>query len=115
MTTIDGTAASTPVHAHGIHENLSQFVHQLVQVLLVGFAIGMMRTVVPALAETEFGVAKGRPPDGEGRGIDAAGAWRSPAGAGGDYRYFVLRADGRAGGERERKNDRHQAAGHAGE
>jgi MFS family permease len=59
MTTIDGTAASTPVHAHGIHENLSQFVHQLVQVLLVGFAIGMMRTVVPALAETEFGVAKG--------------------------------------------------------
>ena len=27
--------------------------------LLVGFAIGMMRTVVPALAETEFGVARG--------------------------------------------------------
>lgn len=59
MTSIDRTAASTSVHAHGIHENLSQFVHQLVQVLLVGFAIGMMRTVVPALAETEFGVAKG--------------------------------------------------------
>ncbi len=43
----------------GIHENLTQFIHQLIQVLLVGFALGMMRTVVPALAETEFGVAKG--------------------------------------------------------
>ncbi|TVR45425.1 MAG: MFS transporter [Rhodobacteraceae bacterium] len=45
--------------AHGIRENLDQFVHQLIQVLLVGFAIGMMRTVVPALAEDEFGVAQG--------------------------------------------------------
>ncbi|PQO23919.1 MFS transporter [Rhodobacteraceae bacterium WD3A24] len=44
---------------HGIRENLDQFVHQLIQVLLVGFAIGMMRTVVPALAESEFGVARG--------------------------------------------------------
>ena len=43
----------------GIRENLTQFVHQLIQVLLVGFALGMMRTVVPALAESEFGVAKG--------------------------------------------------------
>jgi MFS family permease len=43
----------------GISENLTQFVHQLIQVLLVGFTIGMMRTVVPALAESEFGVAKG--------------------------------------------------------
>ena len=43
----------------GIHENLTQFIHQLIQVMLVGFALGMMRTVVPALAETEFGVAKG--------------------------------------------------------
>jgi MFS family permease len=41
---------------HGIQANLGQFLHQLLQVLLVGFAIGMMRTVVPALAETEFGV-----------------------------------------------------------
>ena len=40
-------------------ENLDQFLHQLLQVLLVGFAIGMMRTVVPALAEAEFGVAAG--------------------------------------------------------
>ena len=45
--------------ALGIRENLGQFLHQLLQVLLVGFAIGMMRTVVPALAESEFGVARG--------------------------------------------------------
>jgi MFS family permease len=44
---------------HGIRENIVQFSHQLIQVLLVGFAIGMMRTVVPALAESEFGVARG--------------------------------------------------------
>jgi len=43
--------------ALGIRENLTQFSHQLVQVLLVGFAIGMTRTVIPALAESEFGVA----------------------------------------------------------
>ncbi|MCC6001491.1 MAG: MFS transporter [Pararhodobacter sp.] len=43
----------------GIRTNLTQFIHQLIQVLLVGFAIGMMRTVIPALAETEFGVAQG--------------------------------------------------------
>jgi MFS family permease len=44
---------------HGIRENLDQFLHQLLQVLLVGFAIGMMRTVVPALAESDFGVPAG--------------------------------------------------------
>ncbi len=43
---------------HGIRVNLDQFLHQLLQVLLVGFTIGMMRTVVPALAENEFGVPK---------------------------------------------------------
>jgi len=43
---------------HGIRHNLGQFLHQLLQVLLVGFTIGMMRTVVPALAETEFGVPR---------------------------------------------------------
>ncbi len=43
---------------HGIRANLGQFLHQLVQVLLVGFTIGMMRTVVPALAESEFGVPR---------------------------------------------------------
>lgn len=44
--------------AHGIRANLGQFLHQLLQVLLVGLTIGMMRTVVPALAETEFGVPR---------------------------------------------------------
>lgn len=43
----------------GIRENLTQFTHQLIQVLLVGFAVGMTRTVIPALAESEFGVARG--------------------------------------------------------
>ncbi|WP_431273688.1 MFS transporter [Variovorax ureilyticus] len=42
----------------GIRANLSQFLQQLLQVLLVGMTIGMMRTVVPALAETEFGVPR---------------------------------------------------------
>jgi MFS family permease len=43
---------------HGIRPNLAQFLHQLLQVLLVGLAIGMMRTVVPALAESEFAVPR---------------------------------------------------------
>ena len=43
----------------GIRVNLGQFLHQLLQVLLVGMTIGMMRNVVPALAESEFGVPRG--------------------------------------------------------
>lgn len=43
---------------HGIRANLSQFLHQLLQVMLVGFTIGMVRTVIPALAESEFAVPK---------------------------------------------------------
>ena len=43
----------------GIRSNFTQFLHQLWQVLLVGMTLGMMRTVVPALAESEFGVPKG--------------------------------------------------------
>ena len=43
---------------HGIRHNKSQFIHQLLQVLLVGLTIGMTRTVVPALAESDFGVTK---------------------------------------------------------
>jgi MFS family permease len=43
---------------HGIRANLPQFLHQLLQVLLVGLTIGMMRTVVPALAEAEYGVPR---------------------------------------------------------
>src|SRR5512143_1709494 len=46
-------------YRYGIRHNFAQFSHQLVQVFLVGLTIGMFRTVVPALAETEFGVAKG--------------------------------------------------------
>ena len=43
----------------GIRINLGQFLQQLLQVLLVGMTIGMMRNVVPALAEGEFGVPRG--------------------------------------------------------
>ena len=43
----------------GIRVNLGQFLQQLLQVLLVGMTIGMMRNVVPALAETEFGLPRG--------------------------------------------------------
>ncbi len=46
-------------YRYGIRANLGQFLHQLVQVFFVGLTIGMFRTVVPALAESEFGVAKG--------------------------------------------------------
>lgn len=45
-------------HQQGIQSNLPQFLHQLLQVLLVGLTLGMMRTVVPALAEREFGVPR---------------------------------------------------------
>lgn len=44
---------------HGIRENRGQVAHQLLQVMLVGFAIGMTRTVVPAMAESEFGLEGG--------------------------------------------------------
>lgn len=43
----------------GIRENLRPFLQQLLQVFFVGMTIGMQRTVIPGLAETEFGVAKG--------------------------------------------------------
>lgn len=43
----------------GIRANLAQVLQQLLQVLLVGMTLGMMRTVVPALAESEFGVPRG--------------------------------------------------------
>lgn len=47
-----------PTFTLGIKANLGQFLHQLLQVMLVGFTIGMMRTALPALAETEFGVPR---------------------------------------------------------
>lgn len=43
----------------GIEHNRAQFLHQLLQVFFVGLTVGMTRTVVPALAESEFGVAEG--------------------------------------------------------
>ncbi|MDH4274630.1 MAG: MFS transporter [Gammaproteobacteria bacterium] len=43
----------------GIRENIQQVAHQLVQVFMVGLTLGMMRTVIPALAEQEFGVPRG--------------------------------------------------------
>jgi len=48
----------TPL-THGIRDNLHQFAHQVAQVFFVGLTLGMMRTVVPALSESEFGVARG--------------------------------------------------------
>ncbi len=47
------------MYSHGIRENLGQFSQQLLQVFFVGLTIGMQRTVVPVLAEQEFGVAAG--------------------------------------------------------
>ncbi len=46
-------------HRHGIRDNFGQFAHQVVQVFFVGLTLGMMRTVVPALSEAEFGVPRG--------------------------------------------------------
>ncbi len=46
-------------YVHGIRPNIGQFGQQLLQVFFVGLTIGMQRNVVPALAETEFGVPPG--------------------------------------------------------
>jgi len=53
---MSGTRAET-LH-HGIRANLAQFGHQLLQVFFVGLTLGMTRTVVPALADSEFGVPR---------------------------------------------------------
>ena len=47
----------TPMH--GIARNRDQFGQQLLQVFLVGMTLGMVRTVAPALAESEFGIPAG--------------------------------------------------------
>jgi MFS family permease len=47
------------MYEQGIRQNLGQFCQQLIQVLFVGLTIGMQRTVVPALAESEFGLVAG--------------------------------------------------------
>lgn len=45
---------TTGCFTRGIRESRVQLADHLIQVMLVGFAIGMTRTVVPALAESEF-------------------------------------------------------------
>lgn len=47
------------IYALGIRENMRPFLEQLLQVFFVGLTIGLQRTVIPALAETEFGVVQG--------------------------------------------------------
>ena len=46
-------------YSQGIRQNLGQFCQQMLQVFFVGLTIGMQRTVVPVLAESEFGVQAG--------------------------------------------------------
>ena len=41
----------------GIGRNKGQFMQQLLQVFFVGLTVGMQRTVVPVLAESEFGLS----------------------------------------------------------
>lgn len=43
----------------GLGRNRAQVAHLLAQVFLVGLTLGLMRTVVPALAEDEFGIPRG--------------------------------------------------------
>ena len=50
------TATTRPL---GLRENLGPFLQQLLQVFFVGLTIGLQRTMIPAMAETEFGVAQG--------------------------------------------------------
>ncbi|MEE9303563.1 MAG: MFS transporter [Thiotrichaceae bacterium] len=47
---------TTQAIQHGIDNNRSQILLQLIQVFLVGLTIGMTRTVIPGLADTEFGL-----------------------------------------------------------
>ena len=44
-------------YQQGIRRNKGQFLQQLLQVFFVGLTIGMQRTVVPVLAESEFGLS----------------------------------------------------------
>lgn len=55
----DRMAGDVQEYAQGIRRNLGQFSQQLLQVFFVGLTIGMQRSVVPVLAETEFGVQAG--------------------------------------------------------
>ena len=44
---------------HGIAANRGQFIHFLLQVFFVGALVGMTRTVLPVLSESDFGLAAG--------------------------------------------------------
>ncbi len=44
---------------YGIQANARQFGLQLLQVFQVGLTLGMTRTVIPVMAEADFGVPKG--------------------------------------------------------
>ncbi|MHB9022101.1 MAG: MFS transporter [Halothiobacillus sp.] len=48
---------SVLIPVHGIRANWPQFVLHLLQVFFVGATVGMTRTVLPVLAETDFGLA----------------------------------------------------------
>lgn len=56
---VDEAIDDVAQYVHGIRPNIGQFAQQLLQVFFVGLTIGMQRTVVPALAESEFGVPHG--------------------------------------------------------
>lgn len=53
-------ARGHPGREPGLHANGPQFTLQLVQVFFVGLTVGMMRVVIPALAEQEFGLRAGQ-------------------------------------------------------
>lgn len=59
MATLSTLPEPSARYAPGIRENLRAFLEQLLQVFFVGLTIGLQRTVIPALAETEFGVVQG--------------------------------------------------------
>ena len=52
------TQAAHARHEQGIRNNLGQFIWQAVQVAFVGLIIGMERTVLPVVAQQDFGVPK---------------------------------------------------------
>ena len=51
---VDEAIDDVAQYVHGIRPNIGQFAQQLLQVFFVGLTIGMQRTVVPALAETDL-------------------------------------------------------------
>lgn len=58
-TTMPGPGPDHGGHVQGLRVNLRPFLQQLLQVFFVGLTIGMQRTVLPVLAETQFGIARG--------------------------------------------------------